>query len=230
MAVRRHWSYFKYVVRHKWFVMVGGFRLMRGSSLPVSKLGLLWRLVVHDMSKFLPSEWFPYARALYGPDGAKKYLPSPEFDVAIMKHYHRNAHHWVYWLLSNDSLGDRYTICDMGDFEGLTHIHDKQLPRVEATVPDMDLMADRPEVCAMMRELVGHANVGNKIVPQFMPLVYVYEMIADWMGASRAIRGKWGHRDWYMANRHKIKLNPFTRKYVDYILGIDGYPRKQEGE
>lgn len=49
-------------------------------------------LLVHDLSKFLPIEWFPYVDNFFGP---KKH---PEaFKEAWRHHYEHNTHHWEYW-------------------------------------------------------------------------------------------------------------------------------------
>ena len=61
-------------------------------------MGLYWRGIVHDMSKFLPSEFFAYA--FYFNISDKYEL---EFDTAWLHHQHRNKHHWQYWILKEDS-------------------------------------------------------------------------------------------------------------------------------
>lgn len=90
--MKAHWAYLKYVLRHKWFV----FRACR--ALDVS----LWRAVKHDWTKFLPSEWGPYVRTFYKPDGSKQYVESEAFSIAWRHHQRRNSHHWQYWLLTWD--------------------------------------------------------------------------------------------------------------------------------
>lgn len=101
----RHWEYGKYVARHKWFVAQECFRH-----------GLYWRGIVHDLSKFRPSEWFPYANYFYNPDGTKRlqlkegyckpYSTGDDaFDYAWLLHQHRNAHHWQFWLVPMDNGG-----------------------------------------------------------------------------------------------------------------------------
>lgn len=96
-------KYLWYVVRHKWYVMLECF-----------KVGLIWRGLVHDMSKFLPDEFIAYARYFYGPKetgvldcpAGGKDVPVvmwPEgvkaaFDLAWFKHQRRNVHHWEYWI------------------------------------------------------------------------------------------------------------------------------------
>ena len=75
--------YLKYVLRHKWFVFI-----------ECARRGLVWRGLVHDLSKFQPSEFFPYARHFYG-DGKNK----AAFDFAWLLHQKRNRHHWQWWVL-----------------------------------------------------------------------------------------------------------------------------------
>ena len=85
----KYFKYLKYVIRHKWFVMIECF-----------KIGLYWRGIVHDLSKLLPDEFIPYARYFYG--GYKLVWINDAFDKAWLLHIHRNPHHWQYWLLQTD--------------------------------------------------------------------------------------------------------------------------------
>ncbi len=106
-----HWKYLKYVLRHKWYVL-----------LACLKYGLMWQGITHDWSKFLPSEWIPYAKFFYGKHyyekisdisglhysfGAKesdsKEYWQYRFDEAWNHHQKRQPHHWQYWLLTMDS-------------------------------------------------------------------------------------------------------------------------------
>ena len=92
----KYLKYFQYLFRHKWFVF-----------LACCKYGLYWQGIVHDWSKFLLDELIPYADYFYGGDRRKDRFYSPEqgpykFNVAWMKHQHRNPHHWQHWVLQND--------------------------------------------------------------------------------------------------------------------------------
>jgi len=113
-------KYLRYVIRHKWFVMVECFRY-----------GLYWRGLMHDLSKFRPSEFIPYARYFYGEwptwEEAKK-LPyysyhgtkegvSSAFDFAWLLHQKRNDHHWQWWILPEDDGGTK--LIPMSDGAGL---------------------------------------------------------------------------------------------------------------
>lgn len=103
--IRVQWQYFKYLVRHKFWVTYYCF-----------KDGLIWRGLTHDASKFKPSEWLPYSNFFYGPKGeeirAKRkkaggyYKPygtgDEAFDFAWLLHQKRNDHHWQWWILPKD--------------------------------------------------------------------------------------------------------------------------------
>jgi len=74
------------------------------------KVGLFWRGLFHDMSKFLLSEFIPYAKYFYNEDGSLKqirdntgyYKPTDtgdkNFDFAWHLHSKRNRHHWQWWI------------------------------------------------------------------------------------------------------------------------------------
>lgn len=103
----KHIKYISYVIRHKWFVLCACW-----------SRGLYWQGIVHDWSKFLPSEWCPYAEFFYGFKPApaleafakRECLPLPDkaaieaaFDRAWLAHQHRSPHHWQHWVLREDS-------------------------------------------------------------------------------------------------------------------------------
>lgn len=96
--MKRHLAYLKYVLRHKYFVFVAGRKL--GVPIP--------RLLLHDLSKFLPSEWRAYAECFYDDDGSNCYRESQAFNKAWLLHQHRNPHHHQYWVLKQDHGPDRY--------------------------------------------------------------------------------------------------------------------------
>jgi len=112
--MKKYTKYLKYVIRHKWFVLRECW-----------KIKLYWRGITHDLSKLLPSEFVPYARYFYGDypehekfiqgegkdcyNGLFKEDIQRHFDIAWLKHIHRNPHHWQYWLLQEDD-GDLKTI------------------------------------------------------------------------------------------------------------------------
>lgn len=85
-----HLRYLKNLLKHKWFVFVAG-----------RKTGVsLWRLLVHDYSKFSRAEWGPYVRRFgMGRAGQMDKAADPEeFLAAFRHHWKRNPHHWEYWV------------------------------------------------------------------------------------------------------------------------------------
>jgi hypothetical protein len=79
-------KYLSYILRHKWYVFI-----------ECMKLGIPWRGLSHDMSKFLPSEFFAYTNFFYGEKDQMA------FDFAWHRHQKRNKHHWQWWILKYDS-------------------------------------------------------------------------------------------------------------------------------
>lgn len=96
--MRAHLAYLRYVLVHKWFVLIAGVRL----RVP------LWQLLIHDASKFGPAEWSAYVGTFYAPDGSKRYTPGMAFDLAWNHHQKANPHHWQHWVLVTDQDEPRY--------------------------------------------------------------------------------------------------------------------------
>ena len=121
---------------------------------------------MHDMSKFLPSEFFAYREYFYG---GWEFMPIPvedDFDFAWHWHLKRNKHHWQWWIIKFD-LG------------------------------------------------------GLKIFE--MPIEYRKEMLADWIGAGKAIHGRNEVAQWYADNRDYMALAPKTREWIEQkIKEING--------
>lgn len=151
--MNKHFKYLSYVLRHKWFVFYAGFKLKNIES------NIPWfRLIIHDWSKFLPSEFIPYSNYFYREEKDRN-----SFNLAWNYHQKRNSHHWQYYVLINDS----------------------SKPKVE---------------------------------PLQMPHKDILEMVCDWMGAGRAIKGEWDVVTWYESNKHNILLHPTTRTKVECII------------
>jgi hypothetical protein len=155
-------KYLRYVLRLKYYVFI-----------ECCNFGIPFRGLLHDMSKFLPSEFMPYARYFY--DQRDPRILS-DFNTAWLKHQRRNAHHWQWWLLREDD---------------------------------------------------------GKFIPIEMPKPIVYEMLADWYGAGKALNGNthtWRNTwEWFKNNRHLIHLNPYTDIAVRRILmDLSGVPVEDE--
>lgn len=76
----------KSVLLHKWYVFLAG-RLTKVS---------LWRLVIHDWSKFTLTELFGYV----GNTESEGVISKSKWAKSWLHHLHCNAHHPEYWVLS----------------------------------------------------------------------------------------------------------------------------------
>lgn len=82
----RYWRYFLSILKHKRRVLKACWQE-----------GLYWQGVTHDLSKFLPDEFFSSILFFEGAE-----LTDAQRDRAqrgLLKHYHRNPHHPEHWLL-----------------------------------------------------------------------------------------------------------------------------------
>lgn len=153
----KYFKYTWYLIKHKWFV-----------AIECIKMGLIWRGIVHDVSKLYASEFFAYANYFYAKPpcmGVRLKKILDKFDCAWLRHQHRNKHHWQHWVLLNDD--------------------------------------------------------GNTVVVP-MPKRYVKEMVADWIGAGRAIKGRGTPKDevvdWYILSRPNMTLSSVTEDIIVQIL------------
>jgi len=107
---KQYYNYFKYILEHK-----------KNVFKTCWKRKLYLHAITHDLSKFSPKEFIPYAEWFYGYHGVKlekdynheqlnngmsyisnNYLECKnDFDKAWEHHYKNNPHHWNYWLDEN---------------------------------------------------------------------------------------------------------------------------------
>jgi hypothetical protein len=83
-------QYATYVIKHKAMIL----RLSRKWGVP------LWQALIHDLSRFLPSEFIPSANYFFGAykrGYVWKRGESPKYDAARDLHERRNPHHAAYW-------------------------------------------------------------------------------------------------------------------------------------
>lgn len=198
-------KYLWQVLRHKWFVF-----------LESCKLGIPWLGLIHDLSKFRPSEFFPYAHYFSGGKFPNDGPHGIDFDYAWLNHQKRNKHHWQYWVLMNDnpqtvdwmiqehSMGNPPILAFRGDPLLLCELesgHDDAI----YTAANIILR----DVCVQL----------NKLQPLPMPDRYCREMLADWRGAGRAY-GNPNTQKWYQQHRHKIVMHADTRAWIETQLGL----------
>lgn len=81
------WLHFKTITKHRLLVMEGCFRV-----------GLYWQGLVHDLSKYSPTEFLSGAKFYQGnrsPNTAEREVKG--YSEAWMHHKGRNRHHYEYW-------------------------------------------------------------------------------------------------------------------------------------
>jgi len=108
---RMYYDYFKYILEHKKNVFIECW-----------KEGLYIHAFSHDLSKFLPSEFFAYAEKFYGDDRNGDKV-NRDFAIAWLHHSHRNKHHWNYWVNSDrDALPmpEKYVRCMIMDWKAMS--------------------------------------------------------------------------------------------------------------
>lgn len=93
-------KYLSYMIRHKWFVLIECWRRR-----------LYYAGLIHDLSKFLPSEFLPYVKFFHGKDSTQESRECRYQDInhaqryfqrAWQLHLMKNRHHWQNWLNYQD--------------------------------------------------------------------------------------------------------------------------------
>ena len=206
----KHFKYLSYVLRHKWYVLI-----------ECCRLGIPWRGLVHDISKFLPSEWYPYVEKFYGKNPSSTSVKC-KFDKAWLRHQHCNPHHWQYWLLQCDSPRSEFTLQEHGQgYEIFLSRNNRHLAMFDESILFSE---DKivPNVCnsnayIYAKEIRDRLNKSPRVLP--MPDKYRREMLADWFGAGKA-QGKPDTKAWYMANKDNMILHNETREWIHEQLSI----------
>ena len=183
-----HWQYLKYVIRHKWFVFVAG--LVVGAP--------LWRLIVHDWTKFLPRELGPYVMKFYGKAWRDRYVregltqlvlsPAGCPDSAVAMQYVA-------------VIERRWDASVQRAFDVAWNHHQKA-------------HAHHWQYWIRVNDNAGPGQVAALAMSE----PAVREMVADWMGAGRAISGKWEAQAWYDRTKDDKQLHPETRALAESIL------------
>ena len=150
--MKKHILYLKSQLRHKYFVFIECW-----------KLGIPWLGLIHDLSKFTPSEWAGYTRYFYGEHKTAEI--ETDFDVAWLHHQHRNKHHWQRWLLTLDSersdgklfavpMPDRYRREMLADWNGAGQAYGNP-NTAEWYLQNRDQMQLHPETRAWIESQLG---------------------------------------------------------------------------
>lgn len=233
-------KYLKYtwtVLRHKWYVF-----------LECCKLGIPLQGVIHDWSKFLPAEFFPYVNYFNGGYERGKHPPEVQlaFNFAWLHHQHWNKHHWQSYVLHFDNAecpkwyvqahNPQEGPWNLSVYDGENKVeHIAEFSDQRVSTEDRANWLDRAD--RDLGDYLDHdvslhyaEHVAREMsrVPSALPIPDKFrrEMLADWRGASRAYTGGDNTRAWYLKNADGMILHPETRDWIERQLDIhegDGY-------
>ncbi len=99
--MNKHLQYLRYVLRHKRFVFIEGFKI--GPEYWYQWPVWILRLALHDWDKFTPIEWFAYKRRFDNGNDFTLMRDDPGYQMAYHMHMRRNKHHWQWWITMRDN-------------------------------------------------------------------------------------------------------------------------------
>ncbi len=186
MDLRPYFKYLQAILRHKYFVF-----------LEACKLGIPWLGLIHDLSKFLPCEFIPYARWFYG-----KRLIVDHGDERMFKKGDTveigNGKAETYWYV--DRVRPKRLILAPVEaktaFDRAWNHHQKHNKHHWQY---WVLMYDHPEL--------------EPEILLDMPDRYRVEMLADWRGAGRAY-GNPDTKGWYAEHKDHQRVHPSVKAWL----------------
>ena len=104
--LKKIWLHFKLITKHRWIV----FKLC-------TRVGLPWRGLIHDLSKYGPTEFWESAKYYVGYKSPIQIAREKrEYSAAWLHHKGHNKHHEEYWYDFNAPvkvpvIPYKYTIC-----------------------------------------------------------------------------------------------------------------------
>jgi hypothetical protein len=90
MSFLKALQYLGYIARHKAYFVYAG--ITQVGSIPLKAL------LLHDLSKFSPTEFPTYRQKFYGSENEEQ-PPQAAWDLAWLHHLHHNAHHPEFWMI-----------------------------------------------------------------------------------------------------------------------------------
>lgn len=206
--------YLRYVILHKLYVLAGGIAVYASHRRNNTTTGRfpsatrwLWRLLVHDWSKFRPSEWRPYAAYFYG--------ETPE---AIVE---RRAAKWR--RISEESHGPMSPAAEAGHLSAVRG-------ELADLIRERQAAFNRAWLLHIHRNphhwqhWILHEDSGKTLV--LLPeAVVADEMLADWIGAGTKILKRPTLAEciaetitWYGKNCNVMQLRQPVRQRIEATL------------
>jgi hypothetical protein len=111
--MKRYIAWFKYLTKHRWYVFI-----------ECCKSGIPIRGFFHDIDKYLPKQFIPYAKFHFNKDGSRinrrdatgyydgLNCGDNEFEMSLFLHFRKSKHHDVSWVIPHRGT---YKIFPMDD-------------------------------------------------------------------------------------------------------------------
>lgn len=151
--------YLRTVLLHKWYVFRAGLWL----GVP------LWQLLIHDLSKFSPAEFGPYARRFgKGTAGSLNHATeAEEWQDAWHHHWTNNPHHWEFWLWHHEDgtheaqpMPDHYTREMVADWCGAGRAYTGKWDIQEWYAQNSERIGLHPDTRAKVERLIAGLPYG----------------------------------------------------------------------
>lgn len=183
--MKKYFKFLQSLLKHKWFVF-----------LECCKLGIPWLGIIHDWTKFLPSEFIPYAKWFYGDRlEVMKVMVLEKGPYRFGQLVHYDDESWAIAAKNAYQLG-LVPWEDKENFD-MAWLHHQKRNKHHWQRWELVNGSDEPQRVALP-----------------MPEKYCLEMIADWRGAGRAY-GNPDTDNWYSAHRCKQRMHNDTRSWID---------------
>jgi len=156
VKMKFHLLYLRNLFIHKWYVIIES-----------RKLGILWRGLTHDLSKLTLREWLPRARAMEKGTLKNGYglidhnHIDDELSLSWLHHYHRNPHHWQWWVTNLDCgsikvlpMDDEYRREMLADWLAVSRMPDR-MNMIPWYMLNQDKMLLHPKTREWLEEQLG---------------------------------------------------------------------------
>lgn len=197
----KHFRYLRKSVTWKWYVFRAGLH----TGAPV------WRLVTHDLGRFRPAVWGPFADYLFGPTA--------------------NPQQWMeQWLRREHRTSVLEATKEQEEAAKQAYADARKRATERFARARLALEHRSPWNWPwwVLRDT-------NKATPDAveMPEPLVRELVADWLAAGRDQSGSWeglddGLRRWYAQRRENVKMHSRSRKLVEEILAKLKLPKPKK--
>jgi len=202
-------KYFFYIIEHKFNVGIECFNM-----------GLYWHAFTHDLSKFLPDEFFPYANWFYSEYGLNwKKNSKQNSKQSITHHLDNNSfflsklvkRNWIRILKLNSKLES--------DFNKAWEKHKKRNKHHPGCPSHLmlsfgqkeDILSHNGGICEGVRNILN----SDKAIFD-MSEKYIKQMVCDLKGMSRKFGGT--AKEYYDKNKNDFKLSKQSRKKLEELL------------